>query len=88
MLSTAEVARRYFDTIDAPEKAFVVVPDAGHDPNQTMIDAIVKLHAAGLLPTTYALARLGYDATQIEEIRAARRAEALDTAGLDLRSLV
>lgn len=43
MLSTAEVARRYFDTIDAPEKAFVVVPDAGHDPNQAMIDAELRL---------------------------------------------
>lgn len=47
-------------------------------------DAVVKLHAAGILPTSYALARLGYDAAEIETIRAARRAEALDTAGLTL----
>lgn len=51
-------------------------------------DAIVKLHAAGILPTTYALARLGYDATEIEAIRIARRTEALDGAGLDLAGLV
>ncbi len=41
-------------------------------------DAVVKLHAEGLLPTDYALARLGYDADQIAEIRVARRAESLD----------
>lgn len=41
-------------------------------------DAVVKLHQAGLLPADYALARLGYDADQIAEIRKARRAEAVD----------
>lgn len=41
-------------------------------------DAVVKLHAAGLLPASYALARLGYDADQIAEIRRARLAESLD----------
>lgn len=51
-------------------------------------DSIVKLHAAGILPTTYALQRLGYDTSEIEAIRVARRAEALDTAGLDLSGLV
>lgn len=51
-------------------------------------DSIVKLHAAGILPTTYALERLGYDATQIEAIRLARRTEALDVAGVDLAGLV
>ena len=51
-------------------------------------DAVVKLHAAGILPTTYALARLGYTADEIEAIRVARRSEALDTAGVDLAGLV
>ena len=51
-------------------------------------DAVVKLHTAGLLPTTYALARLGYTDTQISEIRAARRAEALDTVGTSIEALV
>lgn len=42
-------------------------------------DAIVKLHGAGLLPATYALRKLGYRDDEIEQIRAARRAEQLDT---------
>jgi len=41
-------------------------------------DAAVKLHAAGLLPDDFVLARLGYDADQIREIRNARRAQALE----------
>lgn len=47
-------------------------------------DAVVKLHQAGLLPTSYALRKLGYSDDEIAEIRTARRAEALDGAGLDL----
>ncbi|OMC09231.1 phage portal protein, partial [Mycolicibacterium fortuitum] len=47
-------------------------------------DAVVKLHQAGLLPQSYALAKLGYSDDEISKIRAARRAEALDTAGIDL----
>lgn len=47
-------------------------------------DATVKLYGSGLLPASYALKRLGYSEDDIAEIRAARRAEALDTAGLDL----
>lgn len=46
-------------------------------------DAVVKLHQAGLLPADYALARLGYDREQIQEIRKARRAEELDRAVRD-----
>jgi len=41
-------------------------------------DAVVKLHQSGLLPADYALARLGYGADQIAEVRAARRAESVD----------
>ncbi|MBS1691927.1 MAG: phage portal protein [Actinobacteria bacterium] len=47
-------------------------------------DAVVKLHAAGLLPASYALAKLGYSDDEILEIRAARRAEALDSQGVNL----
>lgn len=47
-------------------------------------DAVVKLHQAGLLPASYALAKLGYSDDEIGKIRTARRAEALDGAGLDL----
>lgn len=51
-------------------------------------DAVVKLYAAGLLPASTALARLGYSENEIADIRAARRAEALDVAGTDLKALL
>ena len=47
-------------------------------------DAVVKLHQAGLLPSSYALAKLGYSDDEITKIRTARRAESLDTAGINL----
>ena len=43
-------------------------------------DAVVKLVQAGILPPSYALERLGYNAEEIERIREARRDEAFDTA--------
>lgn len=51
-------------------------------------DAVTKLYGAGLLPASFALKRLGYDAAEIDEIRNARRAEALDGAGVNLTSLL
>jgi hypothetical protein len=51
-------------------------------------DAVVKLFQTGLLPASYALARLGYSDDEVKAIRTARRAEALDTAGTDLTALV
>jgi len=51
-------------------------------------DAVVKLFGAGLLPASYALKRLGYDADEITEIRAARRTEALDGAGVTFDGLL
>ncbi|TLP75512.1 phage portal protein [Nesterenkonia sphaerica] len=51
-------------------------------------DAVVKLFQAGLLPATAALERLGYSEDQIQRIRDARRAEALDGAGTDLEALL
>ena len=51
-------------------------------------DAIVKLYGAGLLPASVALARLGYASDEIDEIRTARRAEALDGAGVNLTALL
>lgn len=47
-------------------------------------DAVTKLFAAGLLPASYALKRLGYSDDEIDEIRVARRGEALDVAGVNL----
>lgn len=51
-------------------------------------DAIVKLHQAGLLPASHALRKLGYSDDEVTEIRAARRAEALDGQAIDLTRLV
>ncbi len=51
-------------------------------------DAIVKLFGAGLLPASVALARLGYAEDEIEQIRNARRAEALDAVGVNLSALL
>lgn len=51
-------------------------------------DAVVKLYQAGLLPVSTALAKLGYSDTEVTQIRAARRTEALDTAGTDLEGLL
>lgn len=51
-------------------------------------DAMVKLVQVGILPVTYALARLGYTASEIDAIRAARRTDGLDAAGIDLTELV
>nr|WP_109558737.1 phage portal protein [Mycobacteroides abscessus] len=47
-------------------------------------DAVVKLYQAGLLPTSYALGKLGYSPDEITKIRAAKRAESLDTAGITI----
>lgn len=82
----------------------IVAVSTGADPNTVTVrivwadaatrsvaqeaDAVVKLFAAGLLPASFALKRLGYDADEITEIRNARRAEALDGAGVNLTSLL
>lgn len=47
-------------------------------------DATVKLYQSGLLPASYALAKLGYSDDEIDQIRVARRGEALDAAGVNL----
>lgn len=43
MLSAPDVARRYFDRVEAPYKRFVVVPRAGHDPNEPMLAAQLQV---------------------------------------------
>ncbi len=47
-------------------------------------DAVVKLFQSGLLPASYALAKLEYSDDEVAAIRVARRAEALDTAAINL----
>jgi hypothetical protein len=51
-------------------------------------DAAAKLVQAGILPVAQALDDLGYSPTQIENMQADRRAEALDRAGVDLKALL
>jgi hypothetical protein len=51
-------------------------------------DAAVKLYSAGLLPVSTTLARLGYTEDEIDQIRKARREQALDTAATDLEGLL
>ncbi|MES3021201.1 MAG: alpha/beta hydrolase [Pseudomonadota bacterium] len=43
LVTRADVTKRYFDRISAPEKGLILVPAAGHDPNQVFIDAQYKV---------------------------------------------
>jgi pimeloyl-ACP methyl ester carboxylesterase len=43
LLTSAAVTRRYFDQLKAPRKELIVVPRAGHDPNQPLVDAQFKV---------------------------------------------
>lgn len=52
LLFTPEVAQRYYDRLNAPQKAFVLLEHAGHDPNQDVIDAEYKLLIERILPLT------------------------------------
>ena len=40
LVTVPDVAKRFFDGISTPEKRFVLVPRAGHDPNRPMLDAV------------------------------------------------
>jgi pimeloyl-ACP methyl ester carboxylesterase len=49
LVTVKEVTQRYFDRIKAPRKRLVIVPRAGHDPNEALIAAqykILKEHRA------------------------------------------
>ena len=39
LVTVKEVTQRYFDQIDAPKKKLVIVPRAGHDPNDALVKA-------------------------------------------------
>lgn len=39
LVTTPEVARRWFDGLEAPRKEFILVPATGHDPNVAMVEA-------------------------------------------------
>ncbi|MGZ8288819.1 MAG: alpha/beta fold hydrolase [Telluria sp.] len=50
LLSTLDVAQRYYDSLKAPQKHLVILDKAGHDPNQDVIDAQYKLLRERILP--------------------------------------
>ena len=39
LLTEAKVTRPYYEAISAPDKAYIEVPRAGHDPNGPLIEA-------------------------------------------------
>ena len=50
LLTSPVVARRYFASISAPHKDFVLIPRAGHDPNQAVLDAQLTLLREKIVP--------------------------------------
>lgn len=50
LISTPEVARAWFDTLQAPDKAFVLLPRTGHDPNPAMAAAQLEILRTKVLP--------------------------------------
>lgn len=50
LLATPDVAKRYYDSIKAPQKDMVVLEHAGHDPNQDVVDAEYKMLKERILP--------------------------------------
>jgi uncharacterized protein YgfB (UPF0149 family) len=86
------VARLVAAVLDgiAPDTIDVTVTWA--DPSTRSVaqeaDAVVKLVQADILPVGYALAKLGYTDAEVADIRAARRTDALDGAGVDLSAVL
>lgn len=52
LLAPPELARRYYDSISAPQKGWVLLQHAGHDPNQDVVDAEYKVLRERVLPLT------------------------------------
>jgi pimeloyl-ACP methyl ester carboxylesterase len=50
LVAIPDVAKRYFDGIVAPQKEFVLVPHAGHDPNLATIDAEYRIMSQRVRP--------------------------------------
>ena len=42
-LTVPDISRRYFDSLSAPQKDFIMMPRTGHDPNQIMIETQRKV---------------------------------------------
>lgn len=52
LLAPPELARRYYDSIKAPQKGWVLLEHSGHDPNQEVVDAEYRLLREKVLPLT------------------------------------
>ncbi|MGM9513179.1 alpha/beta hydrolase [Roseateles sp. DB2] len=50
LLTTPNVTQDYVDSLKAPQKALVLLPQVGHDPNQIMVDAQYRLLRERILP--------------------------------------
>jgi pimeloyl-ACP methyl ester carboxylesterase len=50
LLAPPELARRYYESITAPDKGWVLLEHSGHDPNQEVVDAEYKLLRERVLP--------------------------------------
>ncbi|HET7386136.1 MAG TPA: phage portal protein [Nocardioidaceae bacterium] len=86
-----QVARLMVAVRDEVDPAAVDVRVSWADPATRSVaqeaDAAVKLVQAGILPVSAALTKLGYTADEIAHLRGQRRAEAVDTLGVDLGSV-
>jgi hypothetical protein len=50
LVATPDVARRYFDSIRAPQKEFLLVPQSGHDPNEALMGVQYKVMLERIRP--------------------------------------
>lgn len=50
LITTPEVAKRYFDAISAPQKEFVLLPATGHDLNPPMVQAQYDILRSRIAP--------------------------------------
>lgn len=50
LLTPPEVTQAYFDSLQAPDKAMVLVPLAGHDPNEPLLAAQMQVLKERVLP--------------------------------------
>lgn len=84
----AQVGRLIVAVQDGVDPRWVRVEPVWANPETRTVaqaaDAAAKLVQAGILPVSQALEDLGYSPEQVDNMRADRRAEALDRAGVDL----
>ena len=52
LLTPLSVTQIYFDSLQAPDKILVVVPKAGHDPNEALLAAQYQVLMEQVTPKT------------------------------------